>query len=97
MGVSTSLYGDGIISKYKEILVEEGLSQVHGIYYNETFAPTANMDSIRLILFIATTQQWELHHMDVNSAFLHGDLSEDIFVQIPKIFVWLKVRNMGYV
>ena len=51
------------------ILVSKGLSQVQGIDYNETFAPVANMDSIRLVLAIVTSMQREVHHMDVKSAF----------------------------
>ena len=60
--------------KYKARLVAKGFSQVQGIDYNETFAPVANMDSIRLVLIIAASKQWEVHHMDVKSTFLHGDL-----------------------
>ena len=41
--------------------------------YNETFARVARMDSIRLVLTIAASKRWEVHHMDVKSAFLHGD------------------------
>ena len=48
--------------------------------YHETFAPMAKMDSIRLILAIAASKQWEVHHMDVKSAFLHGNLHEDIYM-----------------
>ena len=73
--------------KYKSRLVAKGYSQVHGIDYNETFAPVAKMDSIRLALAIATSKQWEVHHMEVKCAFLNGDLTEDIYIQQPKWFV----------
>ena len=46
--------------------------------YNETFTHVARMDSIRLVLAIATSKKWEVHHMDVKSSFLHGDLEEEI-------------------
>ena len=72
---------DGSPLKYKEILVSKGYSQVHGIYYNETFAPVAKMDSIRLALAIAASKQWEVHHMDVKCAFLNGDITEDIYME----------------
>ena len=55
-------------------MVAKGYSQVHGIDYNETFAPVAKMDSIRLALAIAASKQWEVHHMDVKCAFLNGDI-----------------------
>ena len=66
----TKFAADGSPLKYK------GYSQVHGIDYNETFAPVAKMDSIRLALAIAASKQWEVHHMDVKCAFLNGDITE---------------------
>ena len=42
------------------------------------------MDSIRLVLAIAASKHWEVHHMDVKSAFLHGDLNEEIYMKNPK-------------
>ena len=66
----TKFYVDGSPLKYKEILVSKGYSQVHGIDYNETFSPVEKMDSIRLALAIATSKQWEVHHMDVKCDFL---------------------------
>ena len=71
--------------KYKKILVAKGFSQFQGIDYNETFAPVAKMESIRLVLAIIASKQWEVHHMDVKSAFLPGDLKEEIYIQQPKI------------
>ena len=67
---------DGSPLKYKEILVAKGYSQLHGIDYNETFAPMEKMESIRLALAIAGSKQWEVHHMDVKCAFLNGDLTD---------------------
>ena len=54
--------------------------------YNETFAPVAKMDSIRLALAIAASKQWKAHHMDVKCAFLNGDLTEEIYMQQPQGF-----------
>ena len=54
----------------------KGFSQVQGIEYNDTFEPLSKMDSIRLVLAIAASKQWEVHHMDAKSAFLHGDMKE---------------------
>jgi hypothetical protein len=54
---------------------------VHGIDYDETFTPLAKMDSICLALSIADAKGWEVHQMDVKNAFLHGDLSEEIYME----------------
>ena len=59
---------------------------MHGIDYDETFAPVAKMDSICLTLAIAVVQGWEVHQMDVKNAFLHGDLSEEIYMEQPEGF-----------
>ena len=45
------------------------------------------MDSIRLVLAIAASKRWEVHHMDVKSAFLHGDLEEAIYMKQPEGFI----------
>ena len=59
-------------------------SQVEGVDYHETFAPVAKMDSICLVLAIAASKHWEVHHMDVNSAFIHGYLHDDIYMKKPE-------------
>ena len=65
----------------------KGYSQFQGLDYNETFAPVARMDSIRPVLAIAASKRWEVHHMDVKSAFLHGDLEEEIYMKQPQGFI----------
>jgi hypothetical protein len=60
---------------------------VHGIDYDETFAPVAKMDSIRLALAIVATKGWEFHQMDVKNAFIHGDISKEIYVEYPEGFM----------
>jgi hypothetical protein len=54
---------------------------VHGIDYDETFTPVGNMDSICLALSIAISKGWEVHHMVMKNTFLHGDLSEEIYME----------------
>ena len=73
--------------KYKEIFVDKLYSHVHGIDYNETFSPVTKMDSIRLFLAIAASNQWEVHHMDVKCAFINGDMNEDIYIYKLQGFV----------
>ena len=81
----TKFAADGSPFQYKEILVSKGYSQVHGIDYNETFAPVEKMDSIKLSLDIAASRKWEVHHMDVKCSFLNGDMKEDIDMKKPKV------------
>ena len=72
--------------KHKEILVSKLYSQVHGVYYTETFAPVSKMDSIRLVLALEASKNWEVHHIDVKSAFLHSEIQEEIYMQNPEGF-----------
>ena len=70
---------DGKTWKYNSRLVAKGFSQVQGVDYHDTFAPVAKMDSICLVLAIsASKHDWEVHHMDVKYAFIHGDIHEEI-------------------
>jgi hypothetical protein len=61
---------------------------VHDIENEKTFAPIAKMDSIRLALSIVTTKGWEVPQMDVKNAFLHRDLSEEIYMEQPQGFMY---------
>ena len=65
----TNVAAYGSTCKYKARLVAKGFSQVKGVDYTETFAPLAKMDSIKLVLAISASKHWEVHHMDVKSAF----------------------------
>nr|GEZ61033.1 ribonuclease H-like domain, reverse transcriptase, RNA-dependent DNA polymerase [Tanacetum cinerariifolium] len=59
----------------------------HGIDFDEVFAPVARIETIRLLLAIAANNKWEVHHLDVKSAFLHGDLKEEVYVTQPEGFI----------
>eukprot|EP00253_Pinus_taeda_P004628 PITA_04628 len=86
--VYSTKYGpDGKVDKHKAHLVAKGFSQVEGIDYTETFSPVAKMNSIRLVLSLAASLKWEVHPMDVKSAFLHGDLHEEIYMEQPIGFI----------
>ena len=71
---------NGDIIKHKARLVAKGYVQRAGIDFDEVFAPVARLDSVRVLIAIAAQQSWEVHHMDVKSAFLNGDLQEEVYV-----------------
>ena len=71
---------------YKARLVAKGFTQTAGIGYEETFSPVARLDSLRLLLSLATTYDWEVHQIDIKSAYLNGNLEEEIYMEQPKGF-----------
>lgn len=69
---------DGSINKYKERLVTKGYIQKHGVDYDEV-SPVARIKTVRMIIGIAASHGWELHHLDVKTTFLHGELKRRSF------------------
>ena len=61
--------------------------QKHGVDFDEVFAPVARLDTVRLILALAAHRGWKIHHLDVKSAFLNGELEEEVYVGQPEGFV----------
>ena len=78
---------DGNIHIYKAQLVAKGFKQIQGVDYDETFSPVAMLKSIRIILTIAISYNYEIWQMDVKTAFLNGNLSEDVYMTQPEGFV----------
>lgn len=68
---------DGNITTYRARLVAQGFTQKPGVDFLETYAPVAKIESIRLLLALAATLDWEIHVIDVDSAFLNSDMPED--------------------
>ena len=78
---------DGKVSTFKARLVAKGFKQIHGIDYDETFSPVAMLKSIRILLAIAAYHNYEIWQMDVKTAFLNGNLLEDVYMTQPEGFV----------
>nr|GEU68731.1 putative reverse transcriptase domain-containing protein [Tanacetum cinerariifolium] len=74
----------GKIVKYKARIMAKGYVQKHGIDYEEVFAPVARIETVRLILALAGSYGWWVHHLDVKYAFLNGDLEEEVYVSQPE-------------
>ncbi|KAG7533176.1 Reverse transcriptase RNA-dependent DNA polymerase [Arabidopsis thaliana x Arabidopsis arenosa] len=81
------LHADGSLDKYKARLVAQGFKQEEGIDYLETYSPVVRSATVRAVLHLATVMEWELKQMDVKNAFLHGDLTETVYMKQPAGFI----------
>ena len=77
---------DGIVTRNKARLVAKGYSQEEGIDYDETYAPVARLEAIRMFLAFAAHSDFKVYQMDVKSAFLNGELEEEVYVEQPPGF-----------
>jgi hypothetical protein len=78
---------DGTIEKFKARLVAKGFKQKEDIDFFDTFSPVTKITSIRLLIAIAAIYNLMIHQMDVKTAFLNGDLEEEIYMDQPEGFV----------
>ena len=78
---------DGTIDKYKARLVVKGYRQKEGLDYFDTYSPVMRITSIRVLVAIAAVYGLEIHQMDVKTAFLNGELEEEIYMEQPGGFV----------
>ena len=69
------------VKRYKAWLVVQGCSQKYGQDYDETFSPVVRFESIRIVIALAVQFGLKLHQMDVTTAFLNGELKEDIYMK----------------
>ena len=76
----------GNVERYKDRLVAKGYTQKDGIDYKETFSPVSKKDSLRIIMALVAHYDLELHQMDVKTAFLNGDLEEEVYMDQPQGF-----------
>ena len=74
---------DGSLDKYKVRLVTKGYSQTYCIDYHVTLALAAKMNTIDILLSLVAVKDWSLHQVDVKNVFLHRDLEEEVYMDIP--------------
>jgi len=87
---------DGSISKYKVKLVARSFIQRYGVDYNEVFAPVTRLETIGLVVALASSKNWSLSHIDVKFASLNGPLEEDVYVTQPPRFEVTWKKQMVY-
>ncbi|KAI3493588.1 hypothetical protein L1887_40790 [Cichorium endivia] len=86
----------GTVVRNKARLVAKGYSQTEGLDYDETYAPVARLEAIRIFLAYAAHKNIIVHQMDVKSAFLQGDLQETVYLQQPPGFEDVSRPNHVY-
>ncbi|GJU01320.1 retrovirus-related pol polyprotein from transposon TNT 1-94 [Tanacetum coccineum] len=87
---------NGVVSQNKDRLVAQGYNQQEGIDYDETYAPVARLESIRILLAYACALDFKLFQMDVKSAFLNGFINEEVYVAQPPGFIDFKKPDHVY-
>ena len=81
---ATKHNSENVVTRHKSCFVAKGFAQIPGIDFTETYAPVTRLESMCAILHIGANLDWEIHQMDIKTAFLHGDLKEEIYMEQPE-------------
>ena len=73
--------------KHKARLVAKGYVQQQGVDFEEVFPPVARMETVRVLIAVAAHHRWPIHHMDVKTTLLNGELIEEVYVEQPPGFI----------
>nr|GFA12978.1 retrovirus-related Pol polyprotein from transposon TNT 1-94 [Tanacetum cinerariifolium] len=87
MALENKTDGENTVIQNKSCLVAKGYSQQEGIDFEESFAPVARLEAVRMFVVYAAHKNFASYHMDLKTAFLNGPLKEEVFVSQPDGFI----------